>query len=628
MSPYIRDLIARFHRNPTDKREETIRILCKIADNVLENPSNETFRKLQKANLTIANKILCTEGGREFLTLMGFNEKDTYFQMPVDTPIKRVREFRRLMETLSMQQKQYQNDQSSPQNQRPSAPNAPADQRIKKFSSPLQNCAHPNSLLRRMEDYSTNMKKYEKKSLQERMCTLMPKLRLEEEAQRRLRAIHWDCKKNRLPEPNISIQEMLLYELLKWFKEDFFDWVNTLPCKYCRGETVMSHMTTDPNMYADRVEMHKCTKCEKFTPFPRYNDLNILLETRRGRCGEWANVFTLCCRTMGWDTRFVVDEEDHVWTEVFSIAQRRWLHCDPCENILDTPLVYEKGWKKKLSYVLAYSIDDIQDVTWRYSTNYSDVLKRRKQCTEAQLLKKIFDIRSKLQKNLSLNRKAYLVKRNAMELAEFLSEGKVKEGDLKQRSSGAESWRLARGEAQKSTRYVWEIKPSEKDCKSISISYSCALNKYKHSTEQGTVLEIDDWNGGTYEVDNMFRKVEKDWEMVYLAREDGVSEGRVKWVFNIECSDRKLGNVHMQFGHETFENGLVTIKVSYGDNIVTLPKGQKSMLFENCEGIKTLEVEVIVSGGKGDTAWQHAQLFRQSLDSTSSPFNFTFTFLP
>lgn len=62
--------------------------------------------------------------------------------------------------------------------------------------------------------------------------------------------------------------------------------------------------------------MHKCLTCDNYTPFPRYNDVNILLITRKGRCGEWANTFTLFSCAMGWDARFVVDKSDHVWTEV------------------------------------------------------------------------------------------------------------------------------------------------------------------------------------------------------------------------------------------------------------------------------------------------------------------------
>lgn len=131
-----------------------------------------------------------------------------------------------------------------------------------------------------------------------------------------------DCKNfaEKQPDLEFSLQDFLLVELLGWFKGDFFTWVDAPPCAKCQGVTQLSHMSSDPNdlVYTGRVEVYKCSSCPDLTKFPRYNDLNILLETRRGRCGEWARVFTLLCLALGWDARYVVDELDHVWTEVDS----------------------------------------------------------------------------------------------------------------------------------------------------------------------------------------------------------------------------------------------------------------------------------------------------------------------
>jgi peptide-N4-(N-acetyl-beta-glucosaminyl)asparagine amidase len=110
-----------------------------------------------------------------------------------------------------------------------------------------------------------------------------------------------------------------------------------------------------------------------------------LFETRIGRCGEWANAFTCLCRALGHEARYVHDWSDHVWTECYINEYKRWVHMDSCENAFDTPLIYEKGWGKKLSYVIGFSKDEVIDVTKRYVLNFKANRMRRNLVPESWL---------------------------------------------------------------------------------------------------------------------------------------------------------------------------------------------------------------------------------------------------
>lgn len=60
--------------NSKEVTDETIRILLKVADNILKDPTNLKWRTLQKENQIIKNKIVLSRGGVECLKLMGFQE--------------------------------------------------------------------------------------------------------------------------------------------------------------------------------------------------------------------------------------------------------------------------------------------------------------------------------------------------------------------------------------------------------------------------------------------------------------------------------------------------------------------------------------------------------------------------
>lgn len=108
--------------------------------------------------------------------------------------------------------------------------------------------------------------------------------------------------------------------------------------------------------------------------------------------------------------------------------------------------MYECGWNRKLNYILAFSCDDVQDVSWRYSKDHENMLKSRNMCTEKELLQAILELRKKRQLNCSDARKKYLKKRTLRELVDLMVIREPTENERKGRSSGSLSWRLERGE--------------------------------------------------------------------------------------------------------------------------------------------------------------------------------------
>lgn len=254
-------------------------------------------------------------------------------------------------------------------------------------------------------------------------------------------------------------------QLLRWFKHEFFTWTNTPKCEQCSSTDTKNVGTTSPTPVeqhygAGIVEVAHCQTCGSQTRFPRYNDPSKLLETRSGRCGEWANCFTLVCRALGYEARHVHDWTDHVWTEVYSGSLHRWVHLDACEAALDTPLVYEQGWGKKLTYCLAFARDHVVDVTRRYTRKFdTEVLPRRVNFSEQQLQKVVAAISEfatersliTLPSSVAVQRRATLARRAEDEAKELLGEEGLTSQALKAeeqvgRTSGDAKWREQRGE--------------------------------------------------------------------------------------------------------------------------------------------------------------------------------------
>jgi hypothetical protein len=310
--------------------------------------------------------------------------------------------------------------------------------------SQAMNMENMSQMLGRLRSNAQSVLQYEDETLQTQALATIPVVELYERAM---------ASEN----PRPSFSDELLKQLLKWFKHEFFSWTNQPPCQNCSGATTFQgggHPNEEERAgQAGRVEVYKCNACGTITRFPRYNHPGKLLQTRTGRCGEWANCFTLCCRSLNFDARLANDWTDHVWTEVYSEFLGRWLHCDSCENVMDAPLMYESGWGKKLTYVIGCSRDEVVDVTWRYTDKREEVLERRNMVSEIWLENAIRALNRQQRVGrqfLSSTRCKHMEMRKAVELNQLRDGPRAldrdKEAENCGRVSGSVAWRNARSE--------------------------------------------------------------------------------------------------------------------------------------------------------------------------------------
>ncbi|XP_062970152.1 peptide-N(4)-(N-acetyl-beta-glucosaminyl)asparagine amidase isoform X2 [Cynocephalus volans] len=524
--------VAELCQNTPETFLEASKLLLTYADNILRNPNDEKYRSIRIGNTAFSTRLLPVRGAVECLFEMGFEEGETHLIFPKKASVEQLQKIRDLiaierssrLDGSNKSHKVESSQQPATSTQLPTAQSSNPNGLTQHSGNHQGQSSNPPSgpmvttnstILKVLQSNIQHVLVYENLALQEKALACIPVQELKRKSQEKLSSTRKLDKGT-----NLRDEDFLLLELLHWFKKEFFHWVDKISCSKCGGQTRSRGKLLLPDddelkWGANNVEDHYCDACQISNRFPRYNNPEKLLETRCGRCGEWANCFTLCCRALGFEARYVWDYTDHVWTEVYSPSQQRWLHCDACEDVCDKPLLYEIGWGKKLSYVIAFSKDEVVDVTWRYSCKHEEVISRRTEIKEALLRETINGLNKQRQLSLSENRRNELLQRIIVELVEFISPKTPKPGELGGRISGSVAWRVARGEMDPEKKETLFIpSENEKISKQLHLYYNIVKDHYVRVSNSNQT--ISGWENGVWKMESIFRKVETDWNMIKI----------------------------------------------------------------------------------------------------------------
>jgi len=361
--------------------------------------------------------------------------------------------------------------------------------------------------------------------------------------------------------------------------------------------------------------------------FVRYNDPVKLIQPdhRTGRCGEFANAFAFLASVMGFEVRKVSTVyEDHVWVEIYSVAQKRWIHYDPCENQHDMPLVYELGWKKEMSYVVAVQADLVSDVSKKYSVQHQKLALN--QATKVirydeymSILKRI-NLQLKQKYNLSTERVNELKARRVVENAEMKHNSTLTPESVGKSYSGRqnadEEWLKNRGEFHPET-----VKsPGKYLHVGTKLTYNSAKDKICIDDE----ICFTGFLSHALKYKQVFRKVESDWEKAYISRVEDAAHGWVKLAIKFKSPAKSL-TVRKILTFEK-EAGKVAIALATDTEIINL-RNSTTHKFKN--PVTECGIYFHFYGeSESDVSWQHSQVFRQDLKDDNPAFAIDFTPAP
>lgn len=260
-------LAVRLEANPKDAYVTGVNILVKLLTNVIDNPKDEKYRRFKKTNQRISNELLSLDGMVDMLAESGFELDNDEFVLRrgglgVISKLKTYRDFfqQRLeivkqspstlttsADARSSSKGAIQKVASASTKSESSTPPTTVPTRVSTVKITATKPFHErirfppvlrseNNFLRQLEQLSDSVMQYEDKQLQQSALQLIPSEKLKQQALEKLRKIQKLIKSKVITEAEPPLDDLILEELAEWFKNNFFTWINAMPCRVCKNQ--------------------------------------------------------------------------------------------------------------------------------------------------------------------------------------------------------------------------------------------------------------------------------------------------------------------------------------------------------------------------------------------------------
>lgn len=215
------DLAARCEKNPRNSFISAVTIFLKLINNIIENPSQEKYRKFKKTNQRIASELLI-DGMTELVQDAGFELDGEEFVLRrgglgVISKLKSYRDFfqKRLdrLNSVDIPQTVEQKSEPKPRTVKIIASH-PFHDRIR-FPQVLKSS---NDFLHSLEQLSDSVMQYEDELLLKSALQLVPVEMFKLQAIEKLRRLQKLIKNKEVEELEPNLDDLILEELAEWFK--------------------------------------------------------------------------------------------------------------------------------------------------------------------------------------------------------------------------------------------------------------------------------------------------------------------------------------------------------------------------------------------------------------------------